>query len=59
MRLGLWIALLAGLATAFGLYLVRGFIFWQATLVGAAVALLAWSVMRTGQRLKNLYRPPE
>jgi hypothetical protein len=54
-----WIALVAGLAVAFGLYLLRGFFFWHATLVGAAVALLTWSVLRTGRRLKDLYRPPE
>lgn len=59
MRLGVWIALVAGLAAAFGLHLVRGFLFWQATLVGAAVAVLAWSVTRTARRLKDLYRPPE
>lgn len=54
-----WIALVAGLAAAFWLHLVRGFFFWHATLVGAAVALLAWSVLRTGKRLRDLYRPPE
>lgn len=59
MRFALWIALAAGLAAAFGLYLIRGFVFWHASLVGAAVALLTWSVLRTGRRLKDLYRPRE
>ncbi|MGH9380964.1 MAG: hypothetical protein ACRD2Z_10180 [Thermoanaerobaculia bacterium] len=59
MRFALWIALAAGLAAAFGLHLIRDFVFWHASLVGAAVALLTWSVLRTGRRLKNLYRPPE
>lgn len=59
MKRARWIALAAGLIAAFGLHLLRGFVFWHATLVGAAVALLAWSVMRTGRRLKDLYRPPE
>lgn len=59
MRLGLWIALAAGIATAFGFYFVRDYPFWQDAVLGAAVMMLVWSVMRTGRRLKDLYRRPE
>lgn len=56
MRRRVWIAVAVGVATALLLHLGKGFFLWHAAVVGLAVALLAWSVGQTAERLRNLYR---
>jgi len=59
MRRRVWVAALFGLAAMFVLYYWRHFYFWHAVVVGLGVAFLSWSVARSVERLRALYRPPE
>jgi hypothetical protein len=58
-RRRVWVAAVFGLAAAALLYYVRHFFFWHAVVVGLGVAILSWSVARSIDRLRAIYRPPE
>ncbi len=49
-------AFLGGLAAVVILVLWRGFFVQHATIVGIAVAMLIFSIFRTRQRLRRIYR---
>lgn len=54
-----WVAAMVGAAAALFLYFARHFFFLHAIIVGLGVAFLTWSIWRTFDRLRDLYRPPE
>ena len=55
-RLRSLIALSIGLSVAGGLVALKGFTWLQGLLVGAAVAALTYSVFRTADNLRDIYR---
>lgn len=59
MKLRVGIAAAAGLAAVLWLHLTRGYPYSLAVVVGLAVALLTWAILRTARRLKDLYQPRE